>query len=113
MWAATLKSDLMFDINSAEIKPGAYAELDRMASVLNQYPQTTIRVEGYTDSSGSEEQNQRLSERRAIAVKNALVQRNVNAGRIQALGFGESMPISSDPAANRRVKIVIIPVEKG
>jgi len=110
---ATFKSDILFDFDSALIKPGGYAELNRVADVLNQYPQTIIRIEGHTDKSGSEEYNQRLSERRANAVKNALIQRNVMPERIQALGFGESMPISSDPASNRRVNIVIVPVKKG
>jgi outer membrane protein OmpA-like peptidoglycan-associated protein len=108
---ATFKSDVMFDFDSAELKPGAYAEIDRVARVLNGYPQTVIRVEGHTDSTGPEDYNQRLSERRANAVKNALIQRNVHPGRIVALGFGETMPVSSADALNRRVNVVIIPVE--
>lgn len=107
----TLKSDVMFDHDSATLKPGAYVELERVANILNEYPQTVVRIEGHTDASGSETYNQQLSERRANAVKNALIQRGVNPGRIVALGFGESMPISSAPEVNRRVSIVIIPVE--
>jgi outer membrane protein OmpA-like peptidoglycan-associated protein len=107
----TLKSDVMFDHDSATLKPGAYVELDRIAGILNEYPETVVRVEGHTDASGSETYNQQLSERRANAVKNALIQRGVNPGRIVALGFGESMPVSSSPDINRRVSIVIIPVE--
>jgi outer membrane protein OmpA-like peptidoglycan-associated protein len=111
----TLKSDVMFDHDSATLKPGAYVELDRiagiLAGILNEYPETVVRVEGHTDASGSETYNQQLSERRANAVKNALIQRGVNPGRIVALGFGESMPVSSSPDINRRVSIVIIPVE--
>jgi outer membrane protein OmpA-like peptidoglycan-associated protein len=108
---ATFKSDVMFDFDSAILKPGAFAEIDRIAGVLNQFPQTVVRVEGHTDSKGSEVYNQELSERRANAVKNALVQRGVNAQRVVALGYGESMPISSNDALNRRVNVVIIPVE--
>lgn len=108
---ASFKSDFLFDFDSAILKPGAYAELDRVARVLNQYPETVLRVEGHTDSSGPETYNQQLSERRALAVKNALVQRAVHAARIQTVGFGESMPVSSVAALNRRVIITIIPVE--
>ena len=107
---ATFKSGVMFDFDSATLNHGAYGELSRVAKVLNRYPQTTIRVEGHTDSTGSEIYNQHLSERRAEAVKNALMQQGVAPGRIQTVGFGEAQPISSVDAENRRVNIVIIPV---
>jgi len=107
---ATFKSDVFFDFDSSTLKPGAYAEIGRVADVLNRYPQTTIRVEGHTDATGPETYNQQLSERRAGAVKNALAQRGVDARRVYTVGFGESQPISSDNAANRRVNIVIMPI---
>ncbi len=107
---ATFKSDICFDFDSAALKPGAYSEIGRVANVLNQYPRTTIRVEGHTDATGPESYNMELSRRRAEAVKNALLQRGVDPRRIQTVGFGETQPISSDKAANRRVSIVIIPV---
>jgi len=110
---ATFKSDLFFDFDSADLKPGAYSEVDRVASVLNDFPQTTILVEGHTDASGSVEYNQKLSERRAQSVKNALVQRGVDPQRIEAVGYGKSQIISSDDAANRRVVIVINPIRQG
>ena len=106
---ATFKSDIFFDFDSSTLKPGAYAEIGRVSDVLNRYPQTTIRVEGYTDSKGSEAYNQNLSQGRALAVKNALIQRGVDPRRIQAIGYGESQPISSSDAMNRRVNIVITP----
>jgi outer membrane protein OmpA-like peptidoglycan-associated protein len=70
-------------------------------------------VEGHTDSKGSEAYNQTLSEKRAMSVKNALVQRGVDPARIQTAGYGKSQPISSDDAMNRRVSIVITPVKSG
>jgi len=108
---ATFKSDVMFDVNSANLKPGAFSEIDRVATVLRDYPQTQIQVAGHTDQSGSEVYNQQLSERRAMSVKNALIQRGVADYRINAIGYGESMPISSEPAINRRVEIRITPVQ--
>jgi outer membrane protein OmpA-like peptidoglycan-associated protein len=111
--SATFKGDIFFDVNSSTLKPGAYSEVDRISKVLNNYPQTTIRVEGHTDSTGPADYNQRLSEKRAETVKNALIQRMVDSRRINAVGFGESQPISSDNATNRRVSIVIAPIQQG
>jgi outer membrane protein OmpA-like peptidoglycan-associated protein len=112
----TFKSDVMFDTNSSVIKPAAYAsgEIDRVAQILNRYPDTTIKVVGYTDSTGAETYNQQLSEQRANAVKNALVVKNVQAARISALGMGESNPIADNATEggrqlNRRVNIIIEP----
>lgn len=110
---ATFKSDVFFDFDSATLKPGACTEIDRVSNVLNCYPQTTIRVEGHTDSTGSETYNQQLSERRAESVKNAIIQRGTDPRRIEAIGYGESQPISSDNAMNRRVNIVITPIRQG
>ncbi len=107
---ATFKSDFLFNFNSFTLKPGAYPELDRVSRILNQYPQTRIRVEGHTDSRGSAEYNMKLSQRRADAVANALIQRGVDPVRITTIGFGESQPVSSDAAANRRVEIKIMPI---
>jgi outer membrane protein OmpA-like peptidoglycan-associated protein len=112
----TFKSDVMFDSNSSIIKSAAYAsgEIDRVAQILNKYPDTTIKVVGYTDNTGSESYNQQLSEQRANAVKNALVVKNVQAARISALGMGESNPIADNATEggrqiNRRVAIIIEP----
>ncbi len=110
---ATFKSEVLFDFDSATLKPGAYPELERVATVLKKYPKTSILVEGHTDASGSEDYNQTLSEKRAQAVKKALIQKGIREVRVYAAGYGESQPISSDPAANRRVTIVIEPVTKG
>jgi outer membrane protein OmpA-like peptidoglycan-associated protein len=107
---ATFKGEVFFDLDSTLLKPGAYAEISRIANILNRYPQTNIRVEGHTDSRGTEQYNQDLSQKRADAVKNALVQQGVNPARIVTVGYGESQPISSNDAANRRVNVVIIPI---
>lgn len=108
---ATFKGEAFFDTDSFAIKPGGYSELTRVAGVLNKYPQTTIQVGGHTDSRGDENYNQQLSEKRANAVKNVLIQNGVHESRIRAIGYGESMPVSSDFAQNRRVEIVIVPVQ--
>jgi outer membrane protein OmpA-like peptidoglycan-associated protein len=112
----TFKSDVMFDTNSSIIKSAAYAsgEIDRVAQILNRYPDTTIKVVGYTDSTGSESYNLQLSEQRANAVKNALAIKNVQAARITAMGMGESNPIADNATEggrqlNRRVSIIIEP----
>ncbi|WP_309574000.1 OmpA family protein [Desulfoferrobacter suflitae] len=114
--AVTFRSDVLFDVNSAVLNPGGYTEIDRVAGVLQRYPQTRIRVEGHTDSTGSESYNLRLSEDRANAVKNALLSRGVDPARIQAVGFGEAQPIASNNTEagrqlNRRVNVIIVPVQ--
>jgi len=112
--AVTFKGDVTFDTNSTVVKPGLYSELDRVARVVNQYPNTLIRVEGHTDSRGSNEYNMDLSNRRANAVKNLLVQRGIAGSRIESVGFGKTMPVASNDTEagrqkNRRVEIKIAP----
>ncbi|WP_305041148.1 OmpA family protein [Geoalkalibacter sp.] len=112
--ALTFKSDVLFDVNSATLKPGAYDEINRVSNVLNQYPQTNIMIAGHTDSTGSESHNQQLSERRAEAVKNALMGNGVSPMRMRTIGYGESRPIADNSTEfgrqlNRRVEITITP----
>ena len=107
---ATFKGETFFAHDSSTLLPGGYAEISRIANVLNKYNQTQIEVGGHTDSTGPEEYNRLLSMRRAESVKNALVQQGIDPARIRTYGYGESRPISSDPAKNRRVEITIIPV---
>lgn len=112
--AVTFKSDVLFDVNSSTVKPGGYDELQRVAGVLNNYPQTTIQIAGHTDSSGSDQYNMQLSQQRANAVKNALVGYGVAPARLMTVGYGESKPIASNATEagrqmNRRVAITITP----
>ncbi len=108
------KSDMTFDFNSATIRPGLYTELDRIANVIRQYPDTLIRVEGHTDSTGSEQYNMDLSKRRTQSVGDLLAQRYVSTSRTELIGFGETMPIASNETEagrqmNRRVEIKVAP----
>ncbi|MCD6198488.1 MAG: OmpA family protein [Deltaproteobacteria bacterium] len=112
--SVTLKSDFLFDVDSSVVHPGAYSEIDRLARVFTQYPDTRIRIEGYTDSTGPEEYNLRLSQRRAEAVKQLLVSKVVSPDRITAIGYGESRPKAGNDTPygrqlNRRVEIYIEP----
>jgi outer membrane protein OmpA-like peptidoglycan-associated protein len=112
--AVTFKSDFLFAVGSANLNAGAYDEISRVSRVLNQYPDTSIQVAGHTDSTGSEQSNQALSERRADNVKNALVGQGVHPNRITTLGFGEAAPIADNSTEagrqlNRRVVITIKP----
>jgi outer membrane protein OmpA-like peptidoglycan-associated protein len=114
--ALNFKSDLVFDSGSAGVKDASTADLQQVAKVMNDYPQTRILVAGHTDSIGSNESNQRLSERRANAVKNLLVNNGVSGDRIGAKGYGKTQPIAGNDTAtgrqqNRRVKITIEPIE--
>ena len=110
---ATFKGEAYFDYDSSDLKPGAYPELRRIADVLIKYPQTTIEVGGHTDIRGNADYNQKLSEKRAEAVTGELTRNGIPPQRIRTVGYGESRPISSDHATNRRVEILIIPVVKG
>lgn len=110
---ATFKGEAFFDYDSDRLKPGAYPELRRISEILIKYPHTTIEVGGHTDVRGSEAYNQSLSERRAAAVTDELIRNGVSAQRIRTVGYGESQPISSDHAINRRVEIIIVPIRQG
>ena len=115
--AITLQGDVTFDTNSATVNPGLLSEIDRISQIMIQYPQTRIRVEGHTDSTGKLAYNQQLSLRRADAVKNLLVQRGVAPSRISSTGYGPSQPVATNDTAvgrrmNRRVEIKIDPASQ-
>jgi len=103
--------DVLFDTNKATLKPGADQHIDRLATFLQKNPNERLIIEGYTDSTGSEDYNQELSRRRAQAVADALAAHGIPASRYQVVGRGQGFPVAtnSTPAGrqqNRRVEIV-------
>lgn len=110
-----LPSSITFAVDSSNIDSQFQNTLVQVASTLNQYPNTYVDVLGHTDSTGTDQYNQALSERRANAVAGYLGSQGVNPARIATLGYGESQPKASNSteegrAANRRVEIRITPV---
>jgi len=106
----TVKNDVLFDYNSAGLRSASRSSLRDMANVFEQYPNTTIAVEGFTDSTGSASYNERLSERRASSVANYIESLGVNGSRVETIGYGESRPRATNNSAsgrqlNRRVEI--------
>lgn len=103
--------DVLFDTGKATLKPGAYTNIDRLATVLKADPKRRVLIEGHTDNVGSDGFNQSLSERRAASVQAALFERGVEASQISTVGKGEKTPVASNdsPAGrqqNRRVELV-------
>jgi outer membrane protein OmpA-like peptidoglycan-associated protein len=111
-----MPSGITFAYNRYDIQPQFQSTLNEVASTLAQYQQTYIDVLGHTDSSGSYEYNQGLSERRAQSVASYLASRGVNRARMATRGFGETQLLVSpeqteaDRAANRRVEIRVVPL---
>ncbi|WP_213877747.1 OmpA family protein [Pseudomonas sp. dw_358] len=102
--------DVKFDFNKSVVKPNSYGDIKNLADFMKQYPQTSTTVEGHTDNVGPDAYNQKLSEKRANAVKDVLVkQYGVGAERIKSVGYGESRPVADNKteagrAINRRVE---------
>ena len=108
----TLGSDVLFDFDSAELRAGAQRSIQRIAEFLGEYGERQVLVEGFTDSTGSREYNLNLSERRANAVRSALVEQGVEESRVRTRGFGPDYPVASNDSEagrqlNRRVEVVI------
>ncbi|ATG90117.1 OmpA family protein [Methylomonas koyamae] len=104
--------DVLFRTNKAHLQSSGLRNVDKLADFLNQYPSYKVLVEGYTDSRGSEERNQELSDRRAYAVRTALVDAGIDSDRVRTRGYGEEYPVASNDTAasrqlNRRVEIIL------
>jgi outer membrane protein OmpA-like peptidoglycan-associated protein len=113
----TFKSGILFDYDSDKIKPQTAKNLDEMAQTLNKYADTKIMIDGYTDATGTEAYNQKLSERRAEAVRGYLRNKNVGRDRMDTKGFGETNPVADNGTEagrekNRRVEVAIMADEK-
>jgi outer membrane protein OmpA-like peptidoglycan-associated protein len=105
--------NLLFDTGKSRIRPESYAMLDELVDYLKRKEKIKIRLEGHTDNVGSEESNLRLSEQRAEAVKNYLIEKGISGDRLKAKGFGAVKPIAenSSPegrAKNRRTEVHLI-----
>jgi outer membrane protein OmpA-like peptidoglycan-associated protein len=105
-------SDVLFDVGKYSLKEPAREALARFAGIVLSHPGLNVQVEGYTDSTGSDELNQRLSEHRANTVHDFLIAQGVNPQNITAVGYGKSYPVASNDTAagrrlNRRVELVV------
>jgi outer membrane protein OmpA-like peptidoglycan-associated protein len=111
-WILTLGSDVLFDIGDAKLKPGGRRAIAKVAGFMREQPERKIVIEGFTDDRGSPRVNQRLSEERAQAVRDALVEEGVEPQRIVARGLGPAYPVAGNNDAhgrslNRRVEILL------
>lgn len=113
-----LPSEITFAVDSAKVQPQFRPALQEVAATFQKYPQSYVDVIGHTDSTGSTEYNQTLSERRARAVSNFLKKRGVNEARLATFGQGETQPVAENTTeagrqANRRVELRITPATQG
>jgi VWFA-related protein len=110
--------DVQFDLDKSDIKPESMGSIENVATLMKAFPKLSIEVRGHTDSlnnTGDASYNQKLSERRAQAVRQAIVQRGINGKRIRAVGFGDTHPVGDNNTeegrtANRRTEFVIVGV---
>jgi outer membrane protein OmpA-like peptidoglycan-associated protein len=105
-------SDVLFDTGHYSLKPGAREKLAKVAGILIAYPGLNIQVGGYTDNVGGDDMNLKLSENRAVAVRNFLVEQGVATGSVSATGYGNTLPVATNDNAagrqeNRRVELVV------
>jgi|SRR4051794_4899120 outer membrane protein OmpA-like peptidoglycan-associated protein len=111
-WILTLGSDLLFDLGQARLKPSGQQAIANVARFMRERGERKIVIEGFTDNTGSPAFNQRLSDSRAKAVRDALVKQGIDGERIEARGLGPANPVASNDnpsgrSLNRRVEIVI------
>ena len=108
----TFDSGILFATNSSTLEPQAKTNINKLAVILNKYPDTNILVTGHTDSDGTEEYNQTLSEKRAKSVSDYTIGQGINSSRFSIIGLGETEPVASNETVdgkhlNRRVEIAI------
>lgn len=113
----TFDSGLMFAINSSDLNQNTKSNLADLAETLKKYEDTDILIEGHTDSTGAEDYNQTLSEKRANSVSGYLMTLGVSGQRLTTIGYGENQPIADNESAsgrekNRRVEVAIYANEK-
>lgn len=104
--------DILFRTNMAQLEPGGIQTVQKLADFLKQYTQRKVLIEGHTDSTGSEGYNQELSERRAYAIRMALINSGISNERIASRGYGKNFPVASNETVegrqlNRRVEIIL------
>jgi outer membrane protein OmpA-like peptidoglycan-associated protein len=104
---------ILFNSGKSSFQKQTIPVLQAMAAILKEYPTAKFSLEGHTDADGSEAMNQKLSEDRAAAVKNFLIENGIDASRLSSKGFGESMPVDSNKTAkgkanNRRVEVKLV-----
>lgn len=108
----TFDSGLLFDVDSYALRDNTKTDLENMAETLKKYDDTNILIEGHTDSSGSDDYNQELSENRAGSVSEYLLSLGVSPDRLTPMGYGEEQPVADNETAagrqeNRRVEVAI------
>ncbi len=111
-----MPSNITFGVDRYEVRPEFYSTLESVALVLKEFNKTNIRIAGHTDSTGSSEYNQTLSERRAASVGQLLISQGIASGRVWTTGYGERYAIAdngteSGRQANRRVELELVPIQ--
>ncbi len=104
--------DVLFETGKAQLSPGSARKLDQLAQFLTDHPERRVQIDGFTDSVGTDSYNQDLSQRRADAVKSALITRGIDPSRIGSQGYGKEFPVAGNVDSggrqlNRRVEVVI------
>lgn len=104
--------DVLFLSNKAQLEPGGMRRVEKLADFLKEYPEYNVLIEGHTDSTGKGSANQDLSGWRVYVVKTALVDRQIDGGRIKTHGYGDAYPVAGNHSAsgrrlNRRVEIIL------
>lgn len=113
----TFASGVLFGFDKSDLTAQAQTNIKELASILNKYPDTYVRVEGHTDTTGTYDYNMKLSERRAVAVSNFLKAQGVSGNRVQAYWYGATQPVvpntsDANKAKNRRVEFSIFANDK-